>query len=134
MIYLDVEDVVKLHERAIQQSGGSSGLRDRGGLESAVAQLLMTFGGADLYPTLVEKAAALAYSLALNHPFLDGNKRIAHAAMATFLDVNGMRVNAPVDEQESHFLRLAAGQLTRDNLTDWLSRHVVPRGAARKDS
>jgi death-on-curing protein len=87
----------------------------------------MTFGGADLYPTLVEKTAALAFSLAMNHPFVDGNKRIAHAAMATMLDVNGHKVVAPVDEQEATFLALAAGSLSREEFTDWLARHVVVR-------
>ena len=127
MTYLDVDDVLELHDDLIRQSGGSSGLRDRGGLESAVAQPQMAFGGADLYPTLVEKAAALAYSLAMNHPFVDGNKRIAHAAMATMLDANGHKVVAPVDEQEATFLALAAGSLTREDFTDWLSRQVVPK-------
>src|SRR5437867_1958890 len=107
MIYLTVTDVLEIHEDLIRQSGGSRGLREQSGLESAVAQPLMTFGGAELYLTLVEKASALAYSLAMNHPFFDGNKRIAHAAMATFLTVNGTSVMAPVDEQESIFLQLA---------------------------
>ncbi len=127
MKYLDTARVLALHQLLIEQSGGSAGVRDLGGLESAVAQPQMTFGGVDLYPTLVEKAAALAYSLALNHPFVDGNKRIAHAAMAVFLDVNGFRVQAPVDEQEAVFLALAAGDLSREEFTDWLARHVVPR-------
>jgi death-on-curing protein len=127
MIYLDIDDVLEIHENVVRQSGGAADLRDRGGLESAVAQPRMTFGGEDLYPTLVEKAAALAYSLAMNHPFVDGNKRIAHAAMATMLDVNGHKVVAPVDEQEATFLALAAGSLSREEFTDWLARHVVPR-------
>jgi death on curing protein len=87
----------------------------------------MTFGGAELYPTLVEKAAALAYSLALNHPFVDGNKRIAQAAMEAFLLFNGHEVQAPVDEQEAVFLNLAAGRLSREAFTDWLARHIAPR-------
>lgn len=127
MTFLDVDDVLEIHADLIRQSGGSVGVRDYGGLESAVAQPQMTFAGADLYPTLVEKAAALAYSLAMNHPFIDGNKRVAHGAMATFLDVNGFKVTASVDEQESVFLSLAASELSRDAFTDWLTRHVVPR-------
>ncbi|HEX4590177.1 MAG TPA: type II toxin-antitoxin system death-on-curing family toxin [Gemmataceae bacterium] len=122
-----MDDVLELHADVVRQSGGSPDLRDRGGLESAVAQPQMAFGGADLYPTLVEKAAALAYSLAMNHPFVDGNKRIAHAAMATMLDANGHKVAAPVDEQEATFLALAAGSLSRNDFTDWLTRHVGPR-------
>jgi death on curing protein len=127
MIYLDVDDVLELHDAVIRQSGGCPDLRDRGALESAVAQPQMTFGGAYLYPTLVEKAAALAYSLAMNHPFVDGNKRIAHSAMATMLDANGHKVVAPVDEQEATFLALAAGSVGRDDFTTWLVAHLVPK-------
>jgi len=73
--YLTVDEVALIHSRLIEQSGGSTGLRDAGSLESAVSQPLASFGGEDLYPTFVEKAAALAFSLVKNHPFIDGNKR-----------------------------------------------------------
>ena len=69
-------------------------------LESALAQPQMTFGGEDLYPTLVDKAAALGYALIKNHPFLDGNKRTGHAAMEVFLVLNGYEIHADVEEQE----------------------------------
>jgi death on curing protein len=82
--FLSLDDVRSLHARLIAVSGGSDGLRDLGGLESAIAQPRMTFGGVDLYPTVVEKAAALCFSLVMNHPFIDGNKRVGHAAMETF--------------------------------------------------
>ncbi len=82
-------------------------------LESALAQPRATFGGIDLYPSVFEKACAFAFSLAMNHPFVDGNKRIAHAAMAVFLDLNGFEIDATVDEQEELMLTLAAGQLSR---------------------
>ena len=81
MRYLSFEEVVSLHSQIIAQSGGSSGLRDRGALESAVAQPEASFGGQELYPSLAEKTAALGHSLIQNHPFVDGNKRIGHAAM-----------------------------------------------------
>lgn len=68
----------------------------------------MTFGGNDLYPSLQEKAAALCFSLIANHPFLDGDKRVAHAAMETFLMLNGSELSATVDEQERLMLSLAA--------------------------
>lgn len=116
-----------LHNRVIEQTGGGLGVRDQGGLESAVAQPTMTFGGKDLYPTLLEKAAALGFSLAMNHPFVDGNKRTAHAALEVFLVLNGFEVNASVDEQEAIMLDLAAGTLKREALTDWLGQHVQSR-------
>ena len=83
--YLTLEEVLELHRLTLEQSGGLSGVRDFGGLDSAVAQPRMTFGGQDLYPNLPEKAAALGFSLVCNHPFVDGNKRIGHAALETFL-------------------------------------------------
>ena len=124
--YLSIEQVEQLHERVLQTSGGSSGLRDRGGLESAVAQPQMTFGGEDLYPTLHEKAAALAYALVNNHPFVDGNKRTGHAAMEVFLIMNGYEITTSVDEQEKLFLSLAAGKVRRDELAVWIREHMTP--------
>jgi death-on-curing protein len=82
-------------------------------------------GDQDAYPTLIEKAAALGYSLIRNHGFLDGNKRIAHAAMEVFLVVNDMEISAPVDEQERFMLSLAAGEVSRDALIDWLRSNVT---------
>jgi death on curing protein len=89
MRYLTLEEVLELHRRAVEQSGGSAGVRDLGGAESAVAQPRMTFAGVELYPTLAGKGAALAFSLVMNHPFVDGNKRVGHAAMETFFLLNG---------------------------------------------
>jgi len=124
MRYLSLAEVLELHRMIIEQAGGSSGLRDLGAVESAVAQPRMTFGGADLYPSLVEKAAALCFSLVKNHPFVDGNKRVGHAAMETFLVLNGLDIDASIDEQEQLMLSLAAGQLSREDLVGWLHEHV----------
>jgi death-on-curing protein len=126
MIYPDVEEVVRLHEMVIAQSGGLPGIKNRGLTESAVAQPRMTFGSEELYPTVIEKAAALGFSPACNHGFEDGNKRIGHAAMETFLVLNGFEITATVDEQEATFLRLAAGQMPRDDFTEWVRRHITP--------
>ena len=92
--YLTVVEVLNLHRQVIEESGGALGIRDLGSLESAVAQPKMTFGGKDLYPTIIEKASALGFSLIKNHPFLDGNKRTSHAAMEIFLVLNGMEIDA----------------------------------------
>jgi death-on-curing protein len=97
-------------------------LRDLAALESAVAQPRATFDGADLHATVTGKAAALAYSLALNHPFLDGNKRVAHAAMEVFLALNGFDLSAGIDEQEGLFLELAAGRSNRPELEAWIEQ------------
>jgi death-on-curing protein len=84
----------------------------------------MTFSGSELYPTIEEKAGALCFSLILNHPFLDGNKRVAHAALETMLVLNGQELVADVDEQERFFLSLAAGEIERQELVDWITRHI----------
>jgi death-on-curing protein len=126
MIYLKKADVIQLQGLVIQQSGGRAGILDEGKIDSAVALPQATFGGQDLYPTLIEKAAALGFSLACNHSFIDGNKRIGHAALEVFLVLNGHQLNAGVDEQEAVFLRLASGNLSRDDFTDWVRQHVEP--------
>jgi death on curing protein len=125
--YLTLEEVLELHRLALEQSGGLDGVRDLGGLESALAQPQMTFGDQELYPGLHEKAAALGFSLVCNHPFLDGNKRVGHAAMETFLVLNGWELAAGVDEQEQVILRLAAGSLKREEFTAWVRSHLQQR-------
>lgn len=124
MRHLSLAEVIELHRMVIEQAGGSPGLRDLGALESAVAQPRMIFGGADLYPSLVEKSAALCFSLVKNHPFVDGNKRVGHAAMETLLVLNGSEIEASTDEQEQLVLALAAGQLSLEDLVGWLRGHV----------
>ena len=122
--YLSLGEVVELHRLVVEQAGGAAGVRDLGALESAVAQPRATFGGTELYPSLPEKAAALGYSLALNHPFIDGNKRVAHAALETFLVLNGHELTAAVDEAEHTMLALAAGTLPREEFVAWVARHL----------
>jgi len=127
MRYLTLNDVLELYRRIIQQSGGSLGIRDLGALESAVAQPRMTFGNQELSPTIIEKAAALAFSLIQNHPFVDGNKRTGHGAMETFLVLNGFEINATLDEQEQVVLQVASGKLGRGQLIAWLRGHIVEK-------
>jgi death on curing protein len=124
MRYLSLGEIVELHRRLLEATGGAPGIRDVGALDSAIAQPKATFGGVDLYPTLVEKAAALCFSLVRNHPFVDGNKRVGHAAMETFLVLNGSEIAATVDEQERLMLDLAARRIDRGQLIDWLRLHL----------
>ena len=123
MRFLTVEEVLRLHESVVAQSGGSPGLRDRAILESAVAQPSASFGGEELYPTLFAKAAALGFSLIQNHPFVDGNKRIGHAAMEVFLLLNGYEIDADVDEQERVILGVAASKSPREELLAWIEQN-----------
>jgi len=127
MRYLTLGELVALQQRIIAATGGARGIRDLGALESAAAQPRASFGGEDLYPGVIEKAAALGFSLVMGHPFLDGNKRTGHAAMETFLVLNGYEMSAPVDEQERVMLQLAAGELSRDSLLEWVRSRALPR-------
>jgi len=123
--YLTLAEVLELHRTVLERWGGAGGIRDINALESALAQPRQSFGGQDLYPDLATKAAALCFSLVLNHPFVDGNKRVGHAAMEVFLLLNGHELRATVDEQEQLMLRLAAGQLKRDALAEWVKQHIA---------
>jgi death-on-curing protein len=123
--YLSLAEVLDLHRRVIAGSGGATPLRDLGGLESSVAQPRASYGGEDLYPDLASKATALAFSLINNHPFVDGNKRVGHAALETFLLLNGFEISATIDEGEAMILSVAAGQATRDELLQWVRDHMV---------
>jgi death-on-curing protein len=94
-------------------------------LESAIAQLRITFYGENLYPSLLEKAAVLELFIIMNHPFVDGDKRTGHAAMETFLALNGMEINAFVDEQERVVLAIASGAQEHDAFVEWLQGNTT---------
>lgn len=128
MRFLTLGEVVALHRAILESSGGASGIRDLGALESALAQPRASFGGTDLHSSLPAKAAALGFSLVLNHAFVDGNKRVAHAAMEVFLILNGNEIVATLDEQEQVMLDLAAGSVTREHFAKWLENHLQPIG------
>ena len=125
MRYLILGEVLALHRRILAESGGRPGLRDLGAIASALSQPRVSVGGQDAYPTLIDKAAALGYSLIRNHGFIDGNKRTAHAAIEVFLVMNGMELRASVDDQERFMLALAAGDVSREALAEWLRAHAT---------
>ena len=127
MQLLTLEQVLKLHKRVIEQSGGAMGVRNQEGLESALAQPRMSYADQELYPTLIEKVAPLGFSLINNHPFVDGNKRIGHAALEVTLLMNGYEIQADVDSQEAVILAVAASKMNRQDFLEWLQEHVVPR-------
>jgi death-on-curing protein len=126
MRYLSLAEVLELHRRVTDQSGGATVVRDLGVLEAAVAAPRQSFDGHDLYPTLPAKAAALGFALVLNHPFLDGNKRVGHAATETMLVLNGFQLETTVEGAENLFLALAAGEIAREKLLDWIEAVVRP--------
>ncbi|MVM37328.1 type II toxin-antitoxin system death-on-curing family toxin [Spirosoma sp. HMF3257] len=124
MIFLSLADVLALHERIIQQSGGSLGVRNREAVASALVQPFATFGGQELYPSLVDKAALAGYLLICNHPFVDGNKRIGHAVTEVILVLNGFEIVTDINEQEQMILQVADGAISREQFTDWLHQHI----------
>ena len=125
MRFLALGEVLALHRRILAESGGTPGVRDLGAIASAVSQPRISVSGQDAYPTLIDKAAALGFSLIRNHGFIDGNKRIAHAAMEVFLVMNDIEISASVDDQERFMLSLAAGQVSRDGLVEWLRSNTI---------
>jgi death on curing protein len=125
MRYLSLREILELHDKIIEVSGGARGIRDIRVLESAVNQPRITFNQTDLYPDIITKAAALCFYLIMNHPFVDGNKRVGHAAMETFLILNGSEIEATIDDQEKIILDIAAGKLDREGFTSWLNNHII---------
>jgi death-on-curing protein len=123
---LSVEQVLFIHARLIAETGGSSGIRDLGLLQSAVARPLATFGGQELYPDLFAKAAALMESLIRNHPFIDGNKRVGITAAALLLIRNGRRLTATNREIEHFTLEVAQSQRNQAEIAAWLQAHSLP--------
>lgn len=124
MRYLTVSETIELYLQTMENSGGTVGILSLASLESAVAQPHATFGGKELYSTVFEKASALGFSLIMNHAFIDGNKRIGHLAMEVFLFYNGYEIDATTNEQESIILKLASGNLTRAEFTNWVKENT----------
>lgn len=124
MIWLSEKQILFLHDKLIEATGGSADLRDESLLQSALLSPLQTYNSVELFPSPVEKAARLACGLTQNHPFVDGNKRIgAHAALVT-LKLNGVTLSYTQKELSDVFLTLASGKLSFEELRDWMNSHV----------
>ena len=117
--------VLRIHARQIERLGGTPGVRDEGLLESALAQPQATFGGEFLHPTISEQAAAYLYHIAMNHPFIDGNKRTAFAVMDTFLRLNGCALNLTDDRAYDLVMRVARGTMTKEELSTEFESCIV---------
>lgn len=124
MKYLGHRQALWIYRRLMEEMGGSLGLRDEGLLRSALARPQASFGGEDLYPTLFEKAAALAESLVRNHPFLDGNKRMALACLRVMLKMNGFQVIASQEAKARLVERIALKEVSVQDVTDWLKKYT----------
>lgn len=123
MIILTVEEVIEAHSRLIQKTGGLNGIRDRALLESAVFNILSSFDGIEVYPSIEEKAARLMYSLVKNHSFLDGNKRIGVLAMLLTLNLNDVKLSYSQKELIELGLGTANGSLGYDKILAWIKEH-----------
>lgn len=120
---LTKEQILLLHQNLIDSSGGSSGLRDEGLLESAIYAPFQSMGDRDAYPSLQQKAARLGYGLIKNHAFVDGNKRIGVHAMLVFLALNGIELLHTQKELSEMVLRVADGSLSFEEMVKWIIEH-----------
>ena len=124
MIWISAEDVILIHSRVIEGSGGLDGLRDRDGLEAAVSAPMQTFDGKELYPKDLEKIARLGFGLASNHAFVDGNKRIGAMMTQLLLKWNGYDLTLHTGELADMFIAIADGTAKEKDLLDWIHRHL----------
>jgi death on curing protein len=122
-----INDVLELHRRSIKKYGGAEGIRDTGGLESAIARPFQTFGGEDLYPTIFEKAAALGESLIINHPFVDGNKRTGFLAMISLIEEGNILVKATQSDAYDFTIAISTGSKSFEQIVEWLKQNTMPR-------
>ena len=121
--FLTLEEVLFLHKNQIEKFGGSHGIRDRGLLESALATPQATFSGVYLHTDLFEMASAYFFHLVMNHPFIDGNKRIGTLAADVFLYTNGYDLTASPHEIERLALDTAQGKIDKHQITSFLKTH-----------
>ncbi|MBS6735239.1 MAG: type II toxin-antitoxin system death-on-curing family toxin [Clostridiales bacterium] len=125
MIRLSKSQILLMHEQLIAQTGGSTGLRDEGMLDSALNAPFHTFGGEDVYPSLQQKATRLCFGLVKNHPFVDGNKRIGAHVMLVFLALNGIELQYTQTELSDIILQLAANTIQSSDLLNWILTHQI---------
>ena len=123
MIYLTAEQVLFIHSRLIDETGGVHGIRDLGLLLSAVSRPEATFGSKNLYPEIFHKAAALMESLVRNHPFIDGNKRTAITSAGLFLKLNGYSLKTTQKELERFTLDMAVGAVAFEDAVEWFKKY-----------
>ena len=121
---ISLDEALAIHSQIVAETGGANGVRDQGGLEAALARPHATFGGDDLYPDPISKAAAIAESIIKNHPFVDGNKRTGYILMRLTLITYGLDVVASDDDEYDLVIAIATGKMDVDAIKEWLSTHV----------
>lgn len=123
---IDIHDAIRIHEVLIEKFGGSHGIRDLALLESALSRPFQTFDLEDLHPTTINKAAALIESILINHPFIDGNKRIGYVLMRLLIMNYGFDILATDDEKYDFSIKIDRGEYRYSEITDWLTRNIQP--------
>lgn len=121
---IKLNEVLNIHNILIEKFGGTKGIRDLGALESAINRPYSTFGGVDLYPSQIEKAAAIFESILINHPFLDGNKRTAYVLMKLILLEVGLDINADQDEKYNMVISASKGDIRFAEIVQWLQNRI----------
>lgn len=124
-VFLSVADVLEIHRQVVAATGSADGCRDLGLLDSAVHRPQASFGGVAAYPDVAAQAAALLHSLAQNHPFVDGNKRTAYAAMRVFLRLNGCDILASEDDKYDFVIAVASSRMGTDDAVLWIRNHLI---------
>lgn len=122
--FLEIADILDIHQILIEQFGGMSGIRDEGLLESALSQPKATFFSELLHPTIYKQAAAYLYHITKNHPFLDGNKRTAYGAMEAFLRLNGYNLDLSNEEAYNMVMQVAQSKIFKEDLSSFLEQHI----------
>ena len=121
---LSIEMVLRLHDKITYSTGGSSGIRDRGLLESALNNAFQTFGGQDLYPSTIDKISVITYSIVNNHPMIDGNKRLGIMVMWMLLKLNNISITYTQDELIVLGLGIAQNQFKENDIRNWIEEHM----------
>jgi len=130
--FLTLEFVLEQHKIMIEKYGGSHGIRDMNGLESALNMPKASFGGQFLHPDLYAMAAAYLFHITKNHPFVDGNKRIGTFAALAFLDINGIEIITDPDDLADFVLSIARSEVDKNKIADYLQSHAKPTHSERK--
>jgi death-on-curing protein len=123
---IDISEVVKIHHVLISKFGGSSGIRELSALESALQRPFQTFDSRELYPSVVEKAAALTESLLRNHPFVDGNKRVGYVLLRLYLSSHGFLLNASDEAKYLFIINVASGAMSFEEIVIWIKSNISP--------
>jgi len=120
-------DVIKIHNILIDKFGGIKGIRDSGALEAALSRPYVTFDAKELYLAVTDKASAVFESLIINHPFIDGNKRIAYVLMRLILLEGGLDITASESEKYNFVISVTTGELRIDGIKDWLEKNCTQK-------